>query len=115
MRELLQQALDAICEDSEERVIEVAQKIRAALAQPAPTGNAPCARHCEATAFQSEIRRLEFELRKAQPAPAVRKPLSQAQLFNAYCNTLGIHQFVQAFVAGARYAEAHHGITGDGK
>lgn len=50
----------------------------------------------------------------APAAPAVREPLHQAQLINAYCNTLGIHQFVQAFVAGARYAEAHHGIGTQG-
>ena len=36
--------------------------------------------------------------------------LTDEQIMDAFCVTPGIHQFVQAFKAGARYAEAAHGI-----
>ncbi len=46
--------------------VSVFDALRAALAaQPAetqPTGQSPCARHCEAPAFEGEIRRLKREL-----------------------------------------------------
>ncbi len=42
--------------------------------------------------------------------PPQRKPLSQDDLLDAFCKTPGVHQFVEAFVAGARFAEAQHGI-----
>jgi len=55
-------------------------------AQPAPTGQAPCARHCEATAFKIMIRnlngdigRLKAQLSQAQPAPAGISPLTYCQ------------------------------------
>jgi hypothetical protein len=41
---------------------------------PAPTGKAPCARHCEATAFQITIRGLRGDIERvkaAQPAPSL--------------------------------------------
>ena len=41
---------------------------------------------------------------------AQRKPLTEDQLMDAFCITPNIFQFVQAFKAGARYAEAAHGI-----
>lgn len=41
---------------------------------------------------------------------AQRVPLTKAQLIDAYCKTPGLHQFVIAFIAGARFAEAAHGI-----
>jgi hypothetical protein len=47
-------------------------------AQPAPTGKSPCARHCEATAFQITIRGLRGEIERmksAQPAP-VQEPVA---------------------------------------
>ena len=36
--------------------------------------------------------------------------LTDEQIMDAFCVTPGIHQFVQAFKAGARYAEAAHDI-----
>ena len=41
---------------------------------------------------------------------AERKPLTEDQLMDAFCITPNIFQFVQAFKAGARYAEAAHNI-----
>lgn len=61
-------------------------------AQPAPTGKAPCARHCEATAFRNEIRRLEFELRKAQPTPAV-QPCTSKPVDSQNAPDLTVRQF----------------------
>lgn len=85
-------------------------------AQPAPTGNAPCARHCEATAFQSEIRRLEFELRAAKPAPAVREPLSDAEITKIAASTYGFVSTDASFrTSFTRAVERAHGITGDSK
>ncbi|MFN4121311.1 hypothetical protein [Acidovorax sp.] len=39
-------------------------------------------------------------------------PLTHDEALDAFCHTPGIHQFVQAFVAGVRFAEQHHGIKG---
>lgn len=39
-------------------------------------------------------------------------PLTHDEALDAFCHTPGIHQFVQAFVAGVRFAEHHHGIKG---
>ena len=39
-------------------------------------------------------------------------PLTDDEALDAFCHTPGIHQFVQAFMAGVRFAEQHHGITG---
>lgn len=46
------------------------------------------------------------------PQPVVREPLTHDEALDAFCHTPGIHQFVQAFVAGVRFAEHHHGIKG---
>lgn len=48
-----------------------------------------------------------------QTAPPVREPLTPAEALDAFCKTPGIRQHVQAFVAGVRFAERHHGIKGD--
>ena len=57
---------------------------RAALAaQPAdaqPTGQSPCARHCEAPAFEGEIRRLKRELQtQAERIRVLREALEVAR------------------------------------
>lgn len=39
-------------------------------------------------------------------------PLTDEEVLDAFCRTPGIHQFVQAFWAGVRFAEQHHGIKG---
>ncbi len=44
------------------------------------------------------------------PPAAQRQPLTDVQIMDAFCATPGIYQFVQAFAAGARFAEAAHGI-----
>ena len=41
---------------------------------------------------------------------AQRKPLTDEEIMDAFCITPNIFQFVQAFKAGARYAEAAHNI-----
>lgn len=50
-------------------------------------------------------------------APPSREPLTDDAILDAFCHTPGIHQFVQAFKAGARFAERAHGIhsRGEGK
>jgi hypothetical protein len=40
-------------------------------AEPSPTGSTPCARHCEARAFEVEIRRLEGEMERLKQAGTV--------------------------------------------
>jgi len=66
-RETLRSTLDVLTEmpPSPGKAL-VVSALRAALAaQPTnaqPTGKAPCARHCEAPAFEGEIRRLKREL-----------------------------------------------------
>ena len=50
-----------------------------------------------------------------RPAPVAQAgavPLTHDEALDAFCHTPGIHQFVQAFVAGVRFAEHHHGIKG---
>lgn len=42
---------------------------------------------------------------------AAREPLTDAEIVDAYCVTPTPHQFVEAFKAGVRHAEATHGIT----
>ncbi len=42
--------------------------------------------------------------------PPSREPLPDDVILDAFCHTPGIHQFVQAFKAGARFAERAHGI-----
>ena len=41
-----------------------------------------------------------------------RAALTESALIDAFCKTPDIHQFVSAFVAGARFAEQAHGIGG---
>jgi hypothetical protein len=49
--------------------------LKEALAQPAdPTGQAPCARHCEATAYQITIKNLRGEIERLK-APQRAEPL----------------------------------------
>lgn len=45
--------------------------IREALAQPEPTGQAPCARHCEANAFKIVIRGLKGDIIRLKIAQAL--------------------------------------------
>jgi predicted secreted Zn-dependent protease len=52
-----------------------------------------------------------YELRQLYTAPPVREPLTPDEALDAFCKTPGIRQHVQAFVAGVRFAERHHGIT----
>ena len=74
------------CEEHTMRMCEIAwangaYKEREALAQPDdPTGQAPCARHCEATAFQIVIKNLRGDIERmkaAQPAQRTKqKPVA---------------------------------------
>ena len=48
-------------------------------------------------------------LASAPPAPQ-QKPLTDEQIVDAYCKERGMRQYVEAYVAGARFAEAAHGI-----
>ena len=62
--------------------VSVFDALRAALAaQPTnaqPTGKAPCARHCEAPAFEGEIRRLKRELQtQAERVRVLREALER--------------------------------------
>jgi len=69
-REVMKQALEAY--DKHEPLAVVMEELRTALEQPdrqtlqaAGTHPAPCARHCEAKAFELEIRSLKSALRAA--------------------------------------------------
>ncbi|KRB33386.1 Lar family restriction alleviation protein [Acidovorax sp. Root70] len=55
-----------------------------------------------------------WNTRTPQPtqAQAGAVPLTHDEALDAFCRTPGIHQFVQAFMAGVRFAEQHHGIKG---
>ena len=97
---------------------------RAALAaQPAdaqPTGQSPCARHCEAPAFEGEIRRLKREatikdsLTIRPPAPAA-VPLTDEQIddicWNFNCSNTPLVEYDRLI---ARAIEAAHGIAAAG-
>lgn len=48
-------------------------------------------------------------------APPSREPLTDDAILDAFCHTPGIHQFVQAFKAGVRFAERAHGIHSRGE
>lgn len=54
---------------------------------------------------------VKFDLYTA-PQPVEREPLTHDQALDAFCRTTGVHQFVQAFMAGVRFAEQHHGTKG---
>ena len=86
-----------------------------------PTGQSPCARHCEAPAFEGEIRRLKREatikdsLTIRPPAPAA-VPLTDGQL-----STLWDNHVVPVFgknginpIVFARAIERAHGIAAAG-
>ena len=50
-------------------------------------------------------------LASAPPAPQAKpQPLSDEKIVDAYCKERGMRQYVEAYVAGARFAEAAHGI-----
>ena len=55
-------------------------------------------------------------LERATPQPTQAQagavPLTHDEALDAFCHTPGINQFVQAFMAGVRFAEQHHGIKG---
>lgn len=38
-------------------------------------------------------------------------PLTKDEILSEFCCTPGVRQHVEAFVAGARFAEKHHGIA----
>jgi len=72
-------------------------------------GPAPCARFCEANAFQIEIRRLTAEINAQQ---AKRVPMTEKQIDKIYADTARLAQIrTTFFVAFARAIEAHRGIT----
>ena len=48
--------------------------------------------------------------RSSDEQPAQRKPLTDEQIMDSFIITPGMRQLVQAFKAGARFAEAAHGI-----
>jgi hypothetical protein len=56
----------------------------------------------------------DYETRYSIPLytspPAQRKPLTDEQIMDSFIITPGMRQLVQAFKAGARFAEAAHGI-----
>ncbi len=67
------------------------EHLRAALAaQPAeaqPTGQSPCARHCEAPAFEGEIRRLKRELQtQAERIRVLREALELVRQYPDFDN-----------------------------
>lgn len=91
--------------------------LRAALAEPVQeaachvfnvtvTGNL---HEWEPTTFAFALRDGKHALFTAPQSPQ-RKPLDKDALIDEFCKTPDIHQFVSAFVAGARYAERAHGI-----
>ena len=104
--------------------VSVFGALRAALAvQPAeaqPTGKAPCARHCEAPAFEGEIRRLKREatikdsLTIRPPAPAA-VPLTDEQIddicWNFNCSNTPLVEYDRLI---ARAIERAHGIAAAG-
>lgn len=113
-------ALQYVCDDAAVCVPD----LRAALAvQPAeaqPTGQSPCARHCEAPAFEGEIRRLKREatikdsLTIRPPAPAA-VPLTDEQIddicWNFNCSNTPLVEYDRLI---ARAIEAAHGIAAAG-
>jgi len=53
---------------------------------------------------------VQAQFRMRRRTPPQRKPLTDEEILNEYCSTPNIHQFISAFTAGVRYAEAAHGI-----
>lgn len=65
--------------------------------------------------FEGEVEFARAVLAKwGSPQPVVREPLTHDEALDAFCHTPGIYQFVQAFMAGVRFAEQAHGITQKG-
>ena len=111
-RELLQQAIDAL-----ERIVDEVEE-----------------KWCDTSTQKAAIKAIRAELAKPEhPAPAwhdtptceglwlcgegdsnpyrpERKPMTEVELMDGYCKTKQFQQFVQAFFAGARFAESFHGI-----
>lgn len=124
-RETLRSTLDVLTEmpPSPGKAL-VVSALRAALAaQPAdaqPTGQSPCARHCEAPAFEGEIRRLKREatikdsLTIRPPAPAA-VPLTDEQIddicWNFNCSNTPLVEYDRLI---ARAIERAHGIAAAG-
>ena len=85
-----------------------------------PTGQSPCARHCEAPAFEGEIRRLKREatikdsLTIRPPAPAA-VPLTDEQIddicWNFNCSNTPLVEYDRLI---ARAIERAHGIAAAG-
>jgi hypothetical protein len=105
------------------KVVGPITALREALAQPeqepdrqalqaAGTHPAPCARHCEAKAFEIEIRSLKSALRKALAQPE-QEPLTGGEIYTAYitaANQTLRPQDERIAFAFARAIEAAHGI-----
>ena len=111
------------CRDAEAMEAELRAALAAQPAQPAdaqPTGQSPCARHCEAPAFEGEIRRLKREatikdsLTIRPPAPAA-VPLTDEQIddicWNFNCSNTPLVEYDRLI---ARAIEAAHGIAAAG-
>ena len=69
---------------------------------PPQENPAPCARHCEANAFQIVIKNLKAQL-------AQRKPLSDEEIDAIYTGVRAVHHEIDSYVF-ARAIEAAHNI-----
>ena len=125
--EALKQALECIerlnkhgwiLADFEDEVYATLASLKAALEQPdrralqaEGTHPAPCARHCEAKAFEIEIRGLKSALKQAQPvqepSEAALQALARRCLWIAYC--WNDHNFKEAYTY-ARLTAQKHGV-----
>ena len=66
---------------------------------------------CYAYRVAEPVREMLFALQdRIDALEAQRKPLTDEELMDAFCITPNIFQFVQAYKAGVRFAEAAHGI-----
>lgn len=66
--------------------------------------------------FEGEVEFARAVLAKWGAQPVAREQLTDEQLVEAFCTTPGLNprQMVGCFVAGARFAERHNGITQKG-
>ena len=55
----------------------------------------------------------EHYKRKEEAKKQASKPLTQQEVVDAFCVTPHQVQYVSVFDAGVRFAEKHHGITGE--
>lgn len=63
-------------------------------------------------AAEQEVRRLTTEIDALRAELArMREPLNDDAILHGFCKTPHTNQFVGAFKAGVRFAEAAHGIT----